>query len=118
MHLTGYSIGRDGRIHGRFTDGTSRLLGQIRIARFANPGGLVQRGGTQFAAGPNSELPLVASPGEGGAAQIVSGAVELSNTDIGRSLIDLELASLQFRANAVVVHTADKMLEDLLNLAR
>ena len=51
-------------------------------------------------------------------AQIIAGAVELSNTDIGRNLIDLVLASTQYRGNTRVITTAQQLLDELLNLRR
>ncbi len=116
--LTGFSVGSDGRIRGRFSDGRSRDLGQIRLARTSNPSGLQQRGGTRYATGPNSGLAVETNPQEGGAGAILAGATELSNTDLGRSLVDLQLASDQFRAGVQVTDTAVSLLDELVNLRR
>ncbi len=116
--LTSFSIGSDGRINGHFSDGRSRDLGQIQVARFANPSGLSSRTASLFASGPNSGLAVVSRPGQSGAATITAGARELSNTNVGRSLIDLVLASTQFRASAAVFNTADQLLDELMNLRR
>ena len=88
------------------------------MARFANPSGLTQQGGNTFAAGPNSGPPVAGNSGEAGAAEIVAGATELSNTDIGQELIGLFRASVAFRANVMVIGTADAMLGELMNLRR
>src|SRR5207248_2212758 len=37
--LSSFIIGEDGKIRGVFTSGVTRDLGQIRLARFANPAG-------------------------------------------------------------------------------
>jgi flagellar hook protein FlgE len=116
--LASVSIRRDGRVQGLYTDGVTRDLGQIQIARFANPGGLVRRGQNRFAVGPNSGLPVTAAPGNMGAATLAAGATELSNTDIGENLVALMLASTQFRASRVVLDTSDQLLEELTNLRR
>src|SRR5690606_24680855 len=84
--LSSYIIGEDGTIRGVFTNGVTRDLGQIRLARFANPAGLEQKGENLFAAGVNSGLPIEGDPGEQGIGGIIAGAVELSNTDIGANL--------------------------------
>jgi flagellar hook protein FlgE len=96
----------------------TRDLGLIRLARFANPAGLVQRGQNLFAQGVNSGLPIEGDPNSQGLGSIVAGAVELSNTDIGKNLIDLVLATTQYRGNARVISTAQQMLDELLNLRR
>ena len=49
---------------------------------------------------------------------LTAGAVELSNTDIGKNLIDLVLATTQYRGNARVITAAQQMLDELLNLRR
>lgn len=116
-HLQGFSITGNGRIRGRFSDGVVRDLGQIRLARFANPSGLAQRGDGTFAAGPNSGPPVEVSPGDG-AATVEAGAVELSNVDIGESMIDLIELETQFRANLAVLSTADSLLDELIGLPR
>ncbi|MCA9121258.1 MAG: flagellar hook-basal body complex protein [Planctomycetaceae bacterium] len=116
--LSSFSIGEDGTIRGAFSNGVSRSLGQIRLAKFSNPAGLEQRGQNMFAVGANSGLPVEGNPGENGIATLVSGAVELSNTDIGSNLIDLVLATTQYRGNTRVITAAQQLLEELLNLRR
>jgi flagellar hook protein FlgE len=116
--LTSYWVGQDGRIIGRFSDGLTRTLGKIPLARFANPNGLVARGGSKYSEGLNSGMAEVVSPGERGAASIVSGARELSNTDLGENLIQMLLARNQFRASRQVIGTANSLLDDLVELQR
>lgn len=116
--LTSYIIGEDGIIRGVFSSGVTRDLGQILLARFSNPVGLEQRGENMFAQGVNSGLPIIANPSEQGIGALVAGATELSNTDIGRNLIDLVLATTQYRGNSRVISTAQELLDELLNLRR
>lgn len=116
--LTSYLIGEDGAIRGVFDNGTERDLGQVRLARFANPAGLDQRGQNLFATGVNSGLPVVGNPGEQGIGSVISGAVEQSNSDISKNLIDLITASTQYRGNARVITAAQQLLDELLNLRR
>lgn len=116
--LTSFIIGEDGLIRGVFSSGVTRDLGQIRLARFANSAGLEQRGQNMFAQGVNSGLPVIADPGDQGVGALVAGATELSNTDIGRNLIDLVLATTQYRGNSRVISTAQELLDELLNLRR
>ena len=116
--LTSFLIGEDGKIRGVFDNGTERDLGQIRLARFANPSGLDQRGQNLFATAVNSGLPVLGNPGEQGIGTVVAGAIEQSNTDISKSLIDLISASTQYRGNARVITAAQQLLDELLNLRR
>jgi flagellar hook protein FlgE len=116
--MSSFLIGEDGIIRAVFSNGVSRTIGQVRLARFANPTGLEQRAENLFAEGVNSGLPVVGSPGQQGIGTIVAGAVELSNTDIGGNLIDLILASTMYRGNTRVITTAQQMLDELLALRR
>ncbi len=116
--LTSFTIGEDGTIRGAFDNGIARTLGQVRLARFTNPTGLEQRGQNMYSTGANSGLPVEGNPGENGLGSLIAGAVELSNTDIGQNLIDLVLATTQYRGNTRVITTAQQLIDELLNLRR
>jgi flagellar hook protein FlgE len=116
--LTSFIITESGLIRGVFSNGTERPLGQIKMARFANPVGLQQIGENMFTQGVNSGEPIVGNPGEAGLGTLTAGAVELSNTDIGQNLIELILASTQYRGGTRVITAAQQMLDELMALRR
>jgi flagellar hook protein FlgE len=116
--LTSFIVGENGLISGVFSNGITRDLAQIRLARFSNPQGLQQLGQNLFSTGVNSGLPIQGNPGQQGIGNIVAGAVELSNTDVGKSLTDLILASTMYRGNARVITTTDELFDELLSLKR
>jgi len=116
--LSSFLVTESGGIRGVFSNGASRDLGQIRMARFANNAGLEQLGDNLFAAGVNSGLPVEGSPGENGIGNLAAGAVELSNTDIGQNLIELILASTQYRGGTRVITAVQQLLDELLALRR
>jgi flagellar hook protein FlgE len=116
--LIGYSINRDGRLVGRYTDGVQRTLGQVRVARFNNPHGLEQRAGNLYRATYASGLPLETDADTDGAAAIASGGRERSNVDIGAEIIQLALARMQFRANLAVLDTTNAMHDELMAIGR
>ena len=116
--LLSYSIGQDGRILGRYSDGETRTLGKIPLARFANPNGLIGRGANTYSEGVNSGLAEVVTPGERGAGSIAADARELSNADLGENLVQMLLARNQFRANRQVIGTASELLDELVELRR
>ncbi len=116
--LSSFIINADGKINGVFTNGVTRTLGQIQLARFTNPEGLVAQGSNAYAAGVNSGLPIQGNPGGQGIGSIVGGALEQSNTDVGTNLIKLILASTQYQGNTRVVSTVNTLFNDLLTLGR
>ncbi|HEX2476323.1 MAG TPA: flagellar hook-basal body complex protein, partial [Lacipirellulaceae bacterium] len=64
--LSSFSITESGRLKGVYTNGVSRDLGQIVMARFINNNGLQQIGDSLWAEAVNSGEPLLDTPGESG----------------------------------------------------
>jgi len=116
--LSSFNIGNSGVISGIFSNGVIRSLGQIVLARFSNPLGLVESGGGNFLEGVASGPAQVVAPGEQGSGGLRAGAIELSNTDVGRSLVDLIVASTNYRGNARVISSVQQLVDELLVLGR
>lgn len=116
--MTDFIITNDGTIQGQFSNGVQRTVGQIVMARFANAGGLQQVGDSLFNVGVNSGVAIKGAPGADGIGTLTAGAVELSNTDIGQNLIQLILASTQYRGGARVITATQELLDELLALSR
>ncbi|MFZ4749297.1 MAG: flagellar hook protein FlgE [Phycisphaerales bacterium] len=116
--LSNFSIGEDGRISGSFTNGLTRTIGQVALAKFSNPEGLVDAGDNLFRTGPNSGTPLVAKPRDFGTGRLVGGALELSNVDLSQEFINMILASTGYSAASRVITTTDELINQLLVLGR
>lgn len=114
--LSNFSIGENGVISGAFTNGLVRTLGQIALAKFTNPEGLVDVGNSLFAIGPNSGSPIVATPQQFGTGRLVSGALELSNVDLSLEFINMILTSTGYSAASRVITTTDELMQQLLRL--
>ena len=116
--LDSLSIAPDGQILGIFTNGATRALGQVVLARVTNPGGLTQLGDTTFVESPNSGPPVVFNPGDGGTGVITSGQLELSNVDLANEFTSLIVTQRAFQASSRVITTADQILQETVNLVR
>ncbi len=116
--LQSFVIDESGVINGVFDNGIIRTLGQITLARFANPDGLVEDGSTTFKEGVSSGSPFFVAPSTFGVGSIRAGAIELSNTDIGKNLVDLIVASTNYRGNARVISSVQNLVDELLQLGR
>jgi len=116
--LQNFVVDESGVINGVFDNGLTRVLGQVVLARFANPDGLIERGATTFKEGVSSGSAQLATPGTLGAGTIRAGSIELSNTDIGKSLVDLIVASTNYRGNARVISSVQQLVDELLLLGR
>ncbi|MEO1007057.1 MAG: flagellar hook-basal body complex protein [Planctomycetota bacterium] len=116
--LNGFGIGGDGIISGSFTNGLARPIGQIALATFANPGGLIEDGGNTFVSGANSGDAVITEPGGFGTGRTLGGQLELSNVDLSEEFIGLILAQTGYSANARVIRTTDELLQQLVVLGR
>ena len=116
--LDTFSIGPTGEIHGIFTNGMSKIIGQIALAAFKNPAGLEKTAENMFQVTPNSGDPIVGLPGSSGLGSINSGTLEMSNVDISNEFAEMISTQRGFQANSRIITTSDEMLQELVNLKR
>jgi flagellar hook protein FlgE len=114
--LQSYSIGSTGIIQGVFSNGQTLNLGQIALATFSNPDGLLRTGDTDFTATADSGLAQVGQAGNGSRGTIQAGTLEASNVDLASEMTELIQAERGFQANGTVITTSDTLLQDLINL--
>jgi flagellar hook protein FlgE len=114
--LQSFAVGADGIISGAFSNGLSRTIGQVVLAKFSNPEGLVDLGGNMYRVGPNSGSAGIATPLELGTGKIVGGALELSNVDLGSEFLGLIQAQTGYSAATRVIRTTDELFQQLLQL--
>jgi flagellar hook protein FlgE len=116
--LTSFSVGNDGIITGGFDNGLTRTIGQVALAKFTNPEGLVDGGNSLFGVGPNSGAALVTSALNFGTGRVIGGALELSNTDLSAEFINMILTQTGYNAAARVITTTDELIQQLLVIGR
>ncbi|MFP5382025.1 MAG: flagellar hook protein FlgE [Gammaproteobacteria bacterium] len=114
--LAGFSVGADGIILGRYTNGQSAVLGQVVLASFANPNGLQPMGNNMWSETSTSGAPLVGSPSSGSLGVLQSSAVEDSNVDLTAELVNMITAQRVYQANAQTIKTQDQVMQTLVNL--
>ncbi len=116
--LSQFNIDETGVINGFFDNGIIRTLGQVVLARFSNSQGLLDKGNTTFQEGVSSGTPFLVTAGNFGAGTVRAGSIELSNTDIGKNLVDLIVSSTNYRGNARVIDSVQRLVDELLVLGR
>jgi flagellar hook protein FlgE len=114
--LIGIDVDSTGVVKARFTNGRSTSLGQVGIANFANPQGLQQLDGTNWAETNASGQPLQGQAGNSGFGLIQSGALEASNVDITAQLVNMITAQRNFQANAQMIQTEDQITQTIINI--
>jgi flagellar hook protein FlgE len=116
--LSSFSIGNDGIITGVFDNGLTRTLGQVPLAAFSNPEGLVEVGQSLFTNGPNAGTPVTVIPGQSGTGEVLAGSLELSNVDLSAEFVNLILASTGYSGASRIITTTDQLLQQLLTIGR
>ena len=96
----------------------SQQLGQIQLARFINPQGLIQKGENLYAVSDASGSPQTVNPGLEGAGVLRQRFLEASNVEPVRELVDLITTQRNFELNSQIVQVADQQLQLVANLRR
>ncbi|MDP1558084.1 MAG: flagellar hook protein FlgE [Nitrosomonas sp.] len=114
--LAGFSVGGNGMISGSYTNGETRNLGQIVLANFSNPQGLIPRGNGGWSESSASGTALVGVPSTGPLGALQASAVEDSNVDLTAQLVNMITAQRVYQANAKTIETQDAVLQTLIQL--
>lgn len=114
--LSGFNIGPDGMVTGRYTNGQSSKLGQVVLASFSNPNGLQPLGNNEWAESATSGAALIGSPSSGNLGVLQASAVEDSNVDLTAELVNMITAQRVYQANAQTIKTQDQVLQTLVNM--
>jgi flagellar hook protein FlgE len=117
-YLENFRIDSSGVITGVYSNGTTRTIGQVAMASFANQGGLENAGDNTFRVSNNSGLANIGPSGIAGKGKIVAGALEMSNVDMADQFVDMIVTQRGFQANSRTIQTADQLLQELLTLKR
>lgn len=114
--LASYSVGNDGTITGRYSNGRTSTLGQIAMTNFKAPDGLQNIGGNQWVETAESGSPQMGTPGMGSFGLLQSSAVEQSNVDLSAELVNMIVAQRSYQANAQTIKTEDQLLQTLVSM--
>ncbi|MBQ9549795.1 MAG: flagellar hook protein FlgE [Lachnospiraceae bacterium] len=115
--LSSVSVGVDGKITGSYTNGQTRLLGQIASAIFSNASGLEKAGDNLYVETMNSGDPVIGDVTANGGSY-ASGELEMSNVDLSSEFTTMITTQRGFQANSRIITVSDSMLEELINLKR
>lgn len=108
------SIDGDGKLWVSYSNGEKVLGGQVAIASFQSPDGLVNVGNMSWVASGDSGAADVNQDNSLG--NISSGGVELSNVDLTTEMVSLLGAQHTFQANAQVESTYNEVMQTVIKL--
>jgi flagellar hook protein FlgE len=124
-----FSVSSDGVVNFVDASGQAKIAGQIMLATFSNPGGLIKDGGNNYKPTNNAGvftgadntfngLDDLTQPGQNGGGSIYAGALEMSNVDLAEEFTEMITAQRGFQSNTRIITTSDEILQELVNLKR
>ena len=113
--FAGVAIAETGEVFATFTNGETKLQGQVVLANFANVNGLETGSKTVWYATNESGAALYGTPDAGSFGALLSGAYVGSNVDISEQLVDLMAFQQNYQANAKTISSADEMMQILFS---
>ena len=108
----------DGTIQATFGAGQTVAVGQLAMASFNNPKGLVKLGSNRYGESQSAGIPNVGTAGTGGRGTLIGSALEQSNVDIAQEFTQMILAQRGYQANSKTITVSDELLVDTLALKR
>ncbi len=91
-------------------------VGQIELATFANPAGLLAQGNNLLVESMASGSPITVKPGEQGTGQLAQGFLEGSNVQAVNEMFVMISAQRAYEMNSQVITAANDMLQRLTNM--
>ncbi len=118
-NMSGVAIDTNGCIYGNYTNGETKLLGQIATANFANAAGLEAVGQNMYTTTLNSgDFDGIGVDVTTNGGSISSGVLEMSNVDLASEFTTMITTQRGFQANSRIITVTDTLLEELINLKR
>jgi len=116
--LRNITITQDGFITGIFTNGQTRAVGQVALAKFLAPTEVKKMGKNLYSESSESGQPIISIPGTSGTGVVLSNTLELSNVDLAEEFVKMIISQRGFQANSKMVSTSDELMQELINLKR
>jgi len=116
--LKSMSLSDTGVISGVFTNGQTRKIGQIALARFVAPTGLTKLGRNLYGESFDSGQPIVGTAQTSGLGRVLGNTLEQSNIDLAQEFVQMIAAQRGFQANSKTITTTDELMQELINLKR
>ena len=111
-----YGAPNTGELYLVYSNGLKQKIGQLALAHFTNPSGMLRTGSNCYKIGLNSGDPQIGTANTGGRGAITSGYLEASNVDMAQEFTNMILAQRGFQASSRVISTSDQILQELVNL--
>ena len=113
--FSGVAVAEDGKLYATFTNGESKLQGQVVLASFSNINGLEAGDNTVWYETGDSGAALYGEPDSGALGKLNAGSYMGSNVDISEQLVGLMSFQQGYQANAKTISSANEMMQILFS---
>jgi flagellar hook protein FlgE len=115
--LSAMSVDPTGNLFATYTNGQSKVIGQVSLTNFANVQGLASAGGTNWRETYASGVPVTGVPESGTLGSLTGEALEDSNVNLSSELVDLIKAQSNYQANAKTISTQSTIMQTIIQMA-
>jgi flagellar hook protein FlgE len=116
--ITSLSFNDEGVLSAAYSNGETRDLAQVVLAKFENPEALFKVGNNRFRDSRESGVAAIGQPNRAGRGKIFAKSLERSTVDLASQFVQLIQGQRNFQANAKTITTTDQLLEEVINLKR
>jgi flagellar hook protein FlgE len=109
-------IDQDGILSGTYSNGQTKILGQLAVARFDAPERLARFGENQFRETQESGVASIGKARTTGRGAVMSKNLEGSNVDLAKEFVEMIRSQRGFQASAKSISTSNEMLEEVINI--
>ncbi|MCQ3001451.1 flagellar hook protein FlgE [Pseudomonas sp. ICMP 561] len=114
--ISSMSVDATGNLFASYTNGQSKVIGQVSLTNFANVQGLSPAGGTNWRETFASGVPVTGAPQSGTLGDISGQALEDSNVDLTMELVNLIKAQSNYQANAKTISTQSTIMQTTIQM--
>ena len=114
--ISAMSIDATGNMFATYTNGQSKVIGQVSLTNFANVQGLASAGGTNWRETYASGIPVTGTPESGTLGSLTGEALEESNVDLTEELVNLIKAQSNYQANAKTISTESTIMQTTIQM--
>jgi flagellar hook protein FlgE len=115
--LTQYAFTNAGQLQITYSNGDTKTIGALALARFETQDQLKELSNGRFVAAGGAN-PTVGAALDEGLGSIVGGNLEMSNVDLTTQFTDLIIIERGYQAGSQMVSTAGDMMQQLLDMSR
>jgi flagellar hook protein FlgE len=114
--ISAMSVDATGNLFATYTNGKSKVIGQVSLTNFANVQGLAPAGGTNWRETFASGVPVSGAPESGTLGYLTGQALEDSNVDLTGELVNLIKAQSNYQANAKTISTQSTIMQTTIQM--